>query len=269
MPPYLDLAQQNQFKAVLQERQYLFTLQQKRIRILQQSRETIQNTLAFYEQWKRELQHKYQLQQQATRQQALNSLAARLEQEQNKWLQLLSQWNESLAKAEETGIKSATHNDLEFNIFEAEEKNNLLGNELNTVKISNKLQDLSFLFNQKLSLSTLSNLQHQIESLSEQVELSKQLLQKKANFLKTYIELIRKQVKNTKVSLQASSGKLARLNTIAVGYQKLLDKIKELAQQLDLQKKLISQMVNVGKNDRSDSGINLGENNRALWAGDK
>jgi potassium-dependent mechanosensitive channel len=258
MPPYLDLAQQNQFKAVLQERQYLFTLQQKRIRILQQSRETIQNTLAFYEQWKRELQHKYQLQQQATRQQALNSLAARLEQEQNKWLQLLSQWNESLAKAEETGFKSATYSDLEFNIFEAEEKNNLLGNELNTVKISNKLQDLSFLFNQKLSLSTLSNLQHQIESLSEQVELSKQLLQKKVNFLKTYIELIRKQVKNTDVNLQASSGKLARLDTIAVGYQNLLNKIIALTEQLDLQKRLISQQLKLQlANRQALPGLNL------------
>lgn len=243
IPAYLDLEQQNQFKNVLKERQYLFALQQKRIRILQQSRDTIQRTLAFYEQWKRELQHKYQLQQQTSRQQALNSLASRLEQEQNKWLQLLNQWNESLAKAEEMGIKSATYNDLEFNIFEAEEKNNLLGNELNTVKISNKLQDLSFLFSQKLSLSTLSNLQHQIESLSEQVTLSKQLLQKKVDFLKTYIQLIRTQVKNTEVNIQQRSKKLARLNDIALGYQKLLDKIKDLTQQLDSQKGLVSQQL--------------------------
>ena len=180
--------QQEKLQQILQERRYLFNLQQKRIKALQKSRDTLQQTIRFVEEWHRDLQRNYQLQQQTSRQESLDMLAVRLQQEQQKWMQRLNQWSEMLQKAQTTGfINNYAYDQIEFNIFEAEEKNNLLETELNTAKISNKLKDLATVFNQKLSLSTLSNLQHQIENVSEQIQTSNSLLQNKLKFLKNYI----------------------------------------------------------------------------------
>ena len=176
--------QQEKLQQILQERRYLFNLQQKRIKALQKSRDTLQQTIRFVEEWHRDLQRNYQLQQQTSRQESLDMLAVRLQQEQQKWMQRLNQWSEMLQKAQTTGfINNYAYDQIEFNIFEAEEKNNLLETELNTAKISNKLKDLATVFNQKLSLSTLSNLQHQIENVSEQIQTSNSLLQNKLKFL--------------------------------------------------------------------------------------
>ncbi len=230
---------------ILQERRYLFNLQQKRIKALQKSRDTLQKTIRFIEEWHRNLQRNYQLQQQTNRQESLDRLAVRLQQEQQKWMQRLNQWSEMLQKVQTTGfINNYTYDQIEFNIFEAEEKNNLLETELNTAKISNKLKDLATIFNQKLSLSTLSNLQHQIENISEQIQISNGLLQNKLKFLKNYVALINK-------DLQARGGpdfaheqvRLAPLKEIMLGYQGLFLTMKQLEKEADAQQILIAKQL--------------------------
>jgi potassium efflux system protein len=243
--------QQEKLQQILQERRYLFNLQQKRIKALQKSRDTLQQTIRFVEEWHRDLQRNYQLQQQTSRQESLDMLAVRLQQEQQKWMQRLNQWSQMLQKAQTTVfINNYGYDQIEFNIFEAEEKNNLLETELNTAKISNKLKDLATAFNQKLSLSTLSNLQHQIENVSEQIQTSNSLLQNKLKFLKNYIALINK-------DLQERGGpdfaheqvRLAPLKEIMLVYQNLFLRIKELekeaaAQQILIAKQLKLQLAN-------------------------
>ena len=71
----------------------MFNLQQKRIKALQKSRDTLQQTIRFVEEWHRDLQRNYQLQQQTSRQESLDMLAVRLQQEQQKWMQRLNQWS--------------------------------------------------------------------------------------------------------------------------------------------------------------------------------
>ncbi|RDH41058.1 MAG: hypothetical protein CFE62_000090 [Candidatus Aquirickettsiella gammari] len=237
--------QQEKLQQILQERRYLFNLQQKRIKALQKSRDTLQQTIRFVEEWHRDLQRNYQLQQQTSRQESLDMLAVRLQQEQQKWMQRLNQWSEMLQKAQTTGfINNYAYDQIEFNIFEAEEKNNLLETELNTAKISNKLKDLATVFNQKLSLSTLSNLQHQIENVSEQIQTSNSLLQNKLKFLKNYIALINK-------DLQERGGpdfaheqvRLSPLKEIMLGYQNLFLTMKQLEKEAATQQILIAKQL--------------------------
>ena len=114
--------QQAQLQQILQERRNLFNIQQKRIRILQSSRDTVQQTVNFAEDWRQNLQRNYQLQQQTNRQESLNALTLRLQQDQRNWMQRLNQWSEELRKAEITGfINNHSYDQIEFKIFEAEE----------------------------------------------------------------------------------------------------------------------------------------------------
>lgn len=236
--------QSEKLQAYLQERRRLFSLQQKRTKILQQSRDIIQKTLGFSEEWKRDLQKKYQLQEQASREQSLDSLALRLDQEQKKWITRLNQWNDVLKKGETIDfLHNVSYDQIEFNIFEADERNSLLESELNIAKISNKLQQLVAAFNIKLPLSTLSNLQHQTDSLNERIQISNNLFQKKLNFLKNYIQLIDKDLKVNGLHSTEDQTRLVRLREIVLGYQNLFAKTKQLGEQIKTQKTLISKQL--------------------------
>ncbi len=251
---------QGQLRTYLQERRRLFGLQQKRTKILQQSRDIIQQTLSLSEEWKRELQRKYQLQEQASREQSLDSLVARLDQEQKKWITRLNQWNELLKKGQTADfLHNVSYEQIEFNIFEAQERNNLLESEINIARISNKLQELASDFSLKLSLSTLSNLQHQIDSLNERIQISNNLFQKKLNFLQDYIRLVDKDLKVNGLNYGQDKTKLDRLREIALGYQSLFTKTKQLEQQLKAQKILINKQLKLQLSNRQGlPGWNLG-----------
>jgi potassium-dependent mechanosensitive channel len=239
-----DQAKQGQLRTYLQERRRLFALQQKRTKILQQSRDIIQQTLGFSEEWKLDLQRKYQLQEQAAREQSLDSLVVRLDQEQKNWITRLNQWNELLKKGETADfLHNTSYDQIEFNIFEAQERNNLLESEINTARISNKLQELASDFSLKLSLSTLSNLQHQIDSLNERIQISNNLFQKKLNFLQAYIRLVDKDLKANGLNSTQDKTRLDRLQEIALGYQNLFSKTKQLEGQVKVQKTLISKQL--------------------------
>lgn len=253
-------AQRERSQYYVQERRNLLNLQQQRTKILQRSRDIIQKTLSFSEEWKRDLQRKYQFQQQANREQSLEGLTSRLDQEQKKWVARLNQWNEELKKAEKTGfLHNVSYDQIEFNIFEAEERNNLLETELNTAKIFNKLQELASAFNQKLSLSTLSNLQHQIENLNDQIQVASNLLQKKLNFLQQYIQLVKKDLKSNGFNSAPDNTRLVRLNEITLSYQNLLVKTKQLQEQVKAQQVLIARQLKLQLANRQGlPGWNLG-----------
>ncbi|MFZ0219417.1 MAG: mechanosensitive ion channel domain-containing protein [Candidatus Aquirickettsiella sp.] len=236
--------QQSQLQQTSLERRKLFNLQQKRIKILQRSRDTVQQTINFVEEWQQNLQRNYQLQQQTHRQESLDVLAERLQQDQQKWMQRLNEWGKELKKVEVTGlINNYSYDQIEFNIFEAEEKNNLLETELNTAKISNKLQDLASIFNQKLSLSTLSNLQHQIENLSEQINTSIDLFHNKIKFLQNYLNLINKDLQKKESNFAQDQVKIAPLKEIILGYQNLFVKMQQLTKEADAQQMLITKQL--------------------------
>lgn len=235
--------QQAQLEQTIEERRNLFNIQQKRIRVLQTSRDTVQQTINFAEDWRQNLQRTYQLQQQTNRQESLNALTLRLQKDQQNWMQRLNQWSEELKKAEITGfINNHSYDQIEFKIFEAEEKNNLLETELNIAKISNKLQDLASAFNQKLSLSTLSNLQHKLENLSEQINTSINLFHNKIKFLQNYSNLINKS-REGEANFTIDQIKLASIKEIILGYQNLFIKIQQLAKEANAQQVVIAKQL--------------------------
>jgi|GEM_PF-1240044 potassium efflux system protein len=242
--PSINQEQQGKLQQYLQERQRLFNLQQKRSKILLQSRDLVQQTLSFSEDWKQDLQRKYQLQQQIVREQSIDKLASRLEQEQKKWMIRLNQWNEELKQAGTTSFLHNTFfNQIEFSIFEAEEKNNLLETELDIAKISNNLQNLDSSFNQKLSLSTLSSLQHQLENLNERIQVSNNLLQNKLKFLQSYIQLASKDLKENSANSEQDNIRLEHLKEIVSSYQNLFLKTKQLGKQAKSQQNLIGKQL--------------------------
>lgn len=236
--------EQTQLQQNLQEKRNLSELQQKRIKVLQRSREIAQQTINFTKKWRQNLQRNYQLQQQVHRQKSLDVLALQLQLDQQKWMQRLNQWREELKKAEVIGfINNASYHQIEFKLFEAEEKNNLLETELNTLKISNKLQDLSSAFNQKLSLNMLSNLQHQIEALSEQINASIDLFQNKIKFLKNYLTVINKDFQAGRTHSSYDQLKIAPLKEIMLGYQNLFVKMQQLAKEAEAQQVFIAKQL--------------------------
>lgn len=253
-------AQQENIQHYIQERQDLFKLQQKRTKALQQSRDILQQTLAFSEEWKRDLHRRYQLQEQTSREQSLDGLVARLDQEQKKWVMRLIQWNEELKKAETTGfLNNVSYDQIEFNIFEGEERNNLLEIELNIAKIANKSQGLEIAFNQKLPLSTLSNLQHQIENISDQIQVSASLLQKKLKFLQKYIQLVNKYLEGKELNVAQDKARLVTLNSISAGYQTLFFKTKQLQERIKTQQILVAKQLKLQLANRQGlPGWNLG-----------
>lgn len=251
--------QQAQLQKTLQERRNLFNLQQKRVKVLQDSRDVVQQTINFAEEWRQNLQRNYQLQQQTQRQESLDILTLRLQQDQQNWMQRLNQWSEELKKAEITGfINNNSYDQIEFKIFEAEEKSNLLETELNTARIANKLQDLASVFNQKLSLSTLSNLQHKIESLSEQINTSIDLFHNKIKFLQNYLNLINKNQQQKEFIFTNDQIKLAPLKEIILGYQNLLVKMQQLSKDADSEQVLIAKQLKLQLANRQTlPGLNL------------
>lgn len=250
--------QQEQLQQTLEQRRNLFNIQQKRIRILQTSLETVQQTINFAEDWRQNLQRTYQLQQQTNRQESLNALILRLQKDQQTWMQRLNQWSEELKKAEITGfINNHSYDQIEFKIFEAEEKNNLLDTELNIAKISNKLQDLASAFNQKLSLSTLSNLQHKLENLIEQINTSVKLFHNKIKFLQNYSNLIKKSYQG-EANFTNDKSKLASIKEIILGYQNLFIKVQQLAKEANAQQVVIGKQLKLQLANRQTlPGLNL------------
>lgn len=250
--------QQAQLQQTLEQRRNLFNIQRKRIRILQTSLETVQQTINFAEDWRQNLQRTYQLQQQTNRQESLNALTLRLQKDQQNWMHRLNQWNEELKKAEITSfINNHSYDQIEFKIFEAEEKNNLLDTELNIAKISNKLQDLASAFNQKLSLSTLSNLQHKLENLSEQINTSVKLFQNKIKFLQNYSNLIKKSHQG-EANLTNEKIKLASIKEIILDYQNLFIKVQQLAKEANAQQVIIAKQLKLQLANRQTlPGLNL------------
>jgi potassium efflux system protein len=250
--------QQAQLQQTLQERRNLFNIQQKRIRVLQSSRDTVQQTINFAEDWRQNLQRNYQLEQQAHRQDSLNALTLRLQQDQQNWMQRLNQWSEELKKAEITGfINNHSYDQIEFKIFEAEERNNLLETELNIAKITNKLQDLTSAFNQKLSLSTLSNLQHKLENLSEQINTSTNLFQDKIKFLQNYSNLANKP-NQREPNFTNDQIKLTSLKEIILDYQNLFVKVQQLSKQANAQQIVIAKQLKLQLSNRQTlPGLNI------------
>lgn len=250
--------QQAQLQQTLEERRNLFNIQQKRIRILQSSHDTVQQTINFAEEWRQNLQRNYQLQQQTNRQDSLNALTFRLQQDQQNWMQRLNQWSEELKKAEITGfINNPSYDQIEFKIFEAEEKNNLLETELNIAKLSNKLQDLASDFNQKLSLSTLSNLQHKLENITEQINISIKLFHNKIKFLQNYSNLINKS-RQGGANTPSDQVKFSSIKEITLGYQNLFIKMQQLAKEANAQQIVIAKQLKLQLSNRQTlPGLNL------------
>lgn len=232
----LNQEQQKKLQEYLDARRRLLSFQQKRSKVLMQSHDLVQQILTFSADWKKDLLEKYQLQQQIAREQSIDKLAIHLEQEQNKWMSSLSKWSEKLKKSDTTNfLRNAFFSQIEFTIFEAEEKNNLLETELDIAKISNNLQNLDFTFNQKLSLSILSNLQHQLEGLYERIQILNNLLKNKLIFLQSYIQLASKNLEENGLNSEQNQERLVQLKEMASSYQALFAKTKQLINRAKIQ----------------------------------
>jgi len=227
----------------IQEQQAVLALQKQRYAILGQSRVIAQQILSLAQTWSQQLQVQVQTQQRLERQEEFDQLARDLQVQQRIWLERLMRWSQKLQTTSTTRLSSVTdYTQIELAVFEAEEQINFTQVALNLARLDNKFDDLRDGFNQNLSLSTLSNLKHQIESLTAQCQDADNLLDAKLQFLHNYIKL----AQHTNTSVQQSTQDLQQLLR---QYQKLSDKTKQLyaeatRYQHTVSKQLQSQLAN-------------------------
>lgn len=225
-------SQQAALKKEVDEQHALLSLQQDRVKILQKTRDLAQQTLSFAKDWKTQLQTQYRVQEQLRRHQTLDELANRLQQEQKEWLIRITQLNQQLqTKGMHSLIQSPNYAKIEFRIFEAEERSNLIQNQLDLAKLRNGLDDWSLLFGQNLSLSTLNNAQHQIASLNNQLSNTEDLLNKKIDLIQEHLQLTNDGIKNGTITLSDGQDILATLNQLLYSYKKQLSTTQDLEKQ--------------------------------------
>ncbi len=224
--------QQNSLTDQLNIQQHLHKIQQQRIHVLQQTLQLAQQTLQVAEQWQTQLQTRYQQQQQQQRQQALDQLALTLQQEQQSWLQRLSELNKQLQTNGSYGLlNSATYINLEIGILEAEERSNLTQTQLEIVKIHNNLENLDITPNQQYSLGSLNSFKRQTDTIVDQLTDIQAILQNKIHLLQKRSQIILTGLQNGIIEGSDGNNNLSTLYSLNASYQKQLKDTQGLIQQ--------------------------------------
>jgi len=236
--------EQNQLQTRLKEQRELLVIQQTRVKVLQQTQQLAQQTLATAQEWLAEMQLNYQMQQQHQRQQALDRLANSLQREQQEWLTRLAQLDRQLhAKPGEHLVNNAEYARLSMGVFEAEERSNLSQVELDLAKLRNALEDLTFTPGQAFSLSMLNALQYHLETLHQQLKEIRELLQNKLSLLQQREQITKQTLKNGLVSDIDGQVSLAILRGLTVSYNEQLTDAQNLIETAHEYREIIAQQL--------------------------
>ena len=240
----LNNEQQIRLAAQIKNQRILLGLQQSRIKILQQTQDLARQILSIMQDWKTRLQVNYNLQQHNQRQQALDLLAQRLQREQQNWLKRLNELQQQVNSKNNVSILSSSkYAELQLAVFEAEEKSNLSQIELDLAKLDNRLEDLSFIRDQNLSLATLNTVQRQVDILSQQLKDMHGTLQNKINLLKARTEVTKDSMQNTMLLLSEHGASLMFFSSLQNAYEKKLAYIVDMQNQAANYQELINQQL--------------------------
>lgn len=242
--------QQSELEIQLKNQRALLALQQDRVKVLQQTKNLGERAIATAQDWKAQLQAKYQLQQQVNRQQALDKLASSLQVEQQEWSARITELNHQLQKASAQGtINSSLYSHIGMAIFEAEERSNLNQIAFDLARLRARFADLAFAPEQILSLSTLNNSSRQMETLYQQLKNTTDMLADKNTLLQKRIKIINQGLKADTVDLDEAQDNLNSLTRLQQSYQSQANAAVDLQNQvhdyqLQLNEKLSAQLGN-------------------------
>lgn len=236
--------QQTELQTQLKNQRALLDLQQARIKALQQTQRLAEQALALAKEWKVQAVIKYQFQQQQTRQQALDQLAAELQSAQQKWLSRLAQLNQQLQNTSaESLVRGGTYPQLEIGIFDAEERTNLIQIQLDLARLHNRLADLIVPQEQTLSLSTLTTMQKQIDTLHDQLQNISKMLCDKLSLLQKRIGIVTQSMQSNVIVGDEAQTNLDLLNGLVSSYRKQLNDTTLLDNQIQKYQNKLSQLL--------------------------
>jgi potassium efflux system protein len=222
-----------QLQTQLLEQQTMLALQDQRIKILQNTQSLASQTLEAAQEWKARLQTAYQLQQASQRQQALDALAKRLQQEQDTWLKQLLVLNQQLQKTDNTAnvVDATTYTRLEMGIFEAGERSNLNQVQLDLARMHNSLENLAILPEQTHSVTTLNNAQQQASNLLDRLSEMNSTLRHKIDQLQRRRQINVQELQSGTFPAELGHANLGLLNELLARYKEQLTSASNLLQQ--------------------------------------
>lgn len=236
--------QQGELQEQIKQQHSLLALQQERVKVLQDTQTVAQQVLAAAKDWNAQLQTKYQLQQQQSRQQQLDQFAVSLQQQQQSWLTRLATLNQQLqANGASSLITNPQYTQLEMEIFEAEEKSNLSQVELDLARLRDKFADLSLTPSGNLSLSNMTTIDHEVEILTGQLKQIDTMLHNKQQLLQERIKITKNAIDQGSMVSTDSQAYLAMLYGIQSSYTKQLTYADNLSKQVDAFHDQFSQLL--------------------------
>lgn len=168
----------------------LLEVQQKRVRILQNTRDTLNKTVALTKDWYKQLQIKSQSTVQDERKATLNAVINQLHHTQKAWIDQLEGLSNQMGNQENMdSIAQMTDFVSMLQTISTEEKSNGLHIQLSLETIANELHTLCDTLAHEPPLMILNTLQKPLESSLNHLQNLEDLLKKKCVFIKDNLRL--------------------------------------------------------------------------------
>lgn len=238
--------QQEQLQQQIKNQRLLLALQQDRVKVLQQTQTLASRALVIGQEWRAQLQAKYQIQQRQMRQQALDKLAASLQAEQQKWLSRINELNQQLQELSNSGVSnSSAYSRIEMGIFEAEERSNSSQIQLDLARLRARYDDLtSNLPSPPLPVSTLNTMQRQLDILSGQVKEIAAVLKDKIDLLQKRIKILMQGEQSGALVDDEIGNNLNSLYRLQANYKRHLDEATALQTKVNAQQEQLTKELN-------------------------
>jgi small-conductance mechanosensitive channel len=175
---------------IIRQQTTLLELQQKRVRVLQNTRDILSKNVSLTKEWCKHLQIKSQPTAHDQYQAAVSTLIKQLHHTQKVWIDQLASLGAQMSHQEE--ITSITQMPDLITLLQSvvtEEKNNSLRIQLDLERMGNELQTLSNVLIYEPPLMVLNTLQKPLEGIVNHLQLLEDLLKKKYAFLQDSSQL--------------------------------------------------------------------------------
>jgi potassium efflux system protein len=247
--------------ATLQEQYQLLEVQQKRIRVLQNTRDLLNKLVVSMREWSQRLQIAMQSAIQNQRQAAFYSLLNRLQNTQNTWINQITHLGTKFNNPEnQTLLMHAPDVQMALRAIATEEKTNLIHIQLHLETISERLQQLSETLSRQPPLMILNTLQKPLEVLLNQLQTTQDLLQKKDAFLNTCIQLtLQEKTYHNKLNHVNLDESLKALQQLSEAYQVQAKHVGQLMQRTQTSLNLFTRQLHAYLGNRQDlPGLDMG-----------
>jgi potassium efflux system protein len=243
-----------EIEATVQHQAKLLETQQKRVRVLQNTRDILYKTVALTKDWYKQLQIKSQSTVQHQRQSVLNALINQLGHTQKVWMDQLEGLSDQIGSQENiASINQMTNLAAILHQIAIEEKSNSLHIQLNLETIGNELQTLCDTLAHEPPLMILNTLQKPLENIFSQLQTLEDLLKKKHAFLQDSLQLASQE---QTVSSSAERDKLKRVMTEleqpSSDYHKQSQQVSQLTGQAQSAQSLFTRQLHTYLSSRQD-----------------